>query len=258
MPGPLVQVPDSLQGRHRSQSHGVIGRLRRKLREIDYHSARRQVDRWSRASDIWLIASFPLAICVAALLAWVVQVDERRVIALGALERGVGGTLTATFVAPNEQFVPRGKFLAGLEISGRRESGGWPLTLWVYEHPPVVLISDAATTRTIDFDQDAEASIVSTGIRRLEAGLLRRITEPATTRTHYGALSGIIAVAWLALVPLGLLAIQVARLGSAWMVARSKRLEHARRKRGLCPRCGYITKGLEWVAVCPECGETLD
>jgi len=232
--------------------------MRRKLREIRRDSARREDDAWTRASDLWLLASLPLAVCITALLAWTVRSDETTKQADGTLLRTPRGDLVAAFGPTSDAIILSSRFVDALEVHERREEGGWPFVVWEHAHAPQVVVWDGAGWQPIALTGfDERTSAIRQGLSETHPTLLRRIIDPPVHRVHYAALSGIIAVSWIALMPIGVLAIIVLRFGAGVISATAGTRRRSRRARGLCPRCGYPTQGLEFASACPECGEML-
>ena len=244
--------------RRRAESAGVIGRIRRILRDIDYHSARRQRSRWSVASDLWLLASLPAAVGIAALLAGSVHFDATTTLLVGSMTRGIDGRLSAVFTKPGESASAAGTFVGGVEVRQRVESRGWPLAMWVQEHQPEVLVSDGVTTKALSLSGfDDTVSAVRVGLRLKHPSVAQQCSAPSVRQVRYGALTTIIAITWIALIPLGLIVIQLMRFGAGVINATAESRKSMRRARGLCPHCGYETRGLEFAPACPECGQLL-
>lgn len=252
-PAPPFAEPGPRRG-----SAGVIGRLRRKLRDIRRNSARREEDAWTRASDGWLLVSLPLAVCVTALLAWTVRSDETVKRAAGTVMRTPGGALVAVFGPTSDEIVLTSTFVDAIEVHERREAGGWPFRVWEHHHAPQVVQWDGTGWQPIKLAGfDETISAIRHGLSEGHPRLLQRITEEPVHRVHYVALAGITAMWWIALMPLGVLAILALRFGTGVATATAGTRRRARRERGLCPRCGYPTRGLEFASACPECGEML-
>jgi len=236
----------------------VLGPIRRILQDIDYHSARRERSVWSRANDAWLITSLPVAIGITALLAWMGGRDEMFPLAHGTLVRNFDRQLIAVFARPGEPIASSGSFVAGIEVRQRVESAGWPFVVWRKEHRPQILVSDGSESRVVvlvGFDE--EVSALRRGLWTKEPRIAERALNAATADFNYAALSGSIAVAWIAIIPLGLLGIQALSFGCSLVAATGERRRRSRRARGLCPRCGHATRGIEFAPSCPECGELL-
>lgn|GEM_PF-2028554 len=258
MHGPLLQTSGFRDSTDRPQSAGVIGRIRRALREVDQYSARREQTAWSRASDFWLLASFPAAVCLTALLAWSVQRERTVVLALGVISNTLDGRLTATFAPLGQPIGIAGTFAAGVEVNQRHETAGWPLIVWEDEHRPIVLVSDGASTRELKLEGfDETVLAIRVGLWSKMPKVAQRCADPSVQRVHYASLSGTIAVSWIVLIAGGLLAIQLVRFGAGVVTATASTRRENRRARGLCPHCGYLTKGLEFAPACPECGALL-
>ncbi|MBX3354119.1 MAG: hypothetical protein KF724_00295 [Phycisphaeraceae bacterium] len=236
----------------------MIGFLRRLRHDINYHSARRSADRWSRASDAWLFVSLPVAVIIVLVMSVVIRLDETLNLAAGVVVRNSQGVIDATITGPSQSVPLVGTFVASVEVKQRREDTGWPVTLWQRVHPPEVLISTATGFEAMDPDSaDPRARAVRAALNRSMPAVASELVSPVKDEWRFGAVIGTIAVIWLVLIPIGVVGILLARGVAALGAGVMESVRRTRRARGLCPRCGYRTRGLEFKEACPECGELL-
>lgn len=235
-----------------------MGWIRRTLRDIDYHSARRERNVWSIAGDLWFIASLPLALGVVAILAWSVRSTTVTQVGRGTLTRLPNGQFSATFYQDGVASRLVGAFVAGLEVQQEHETRGWPIRVWEQHRRPEIVVNEGVHARVLSFDDaDPLVPAVRAAFMAAQPMMAQQIDRPAPPRAFYAAIAGSAAVIWIALIPLGLLMIQLLRLSSGLTSAAARKRRDARRASGRCPRCGYETRGLEYSAACPECGELL-
>lgn len=235
-----------------------LRRVRARLREIDYHSARRTRSIWTRLSDGWLLAALPVAVVVVCVGALVLRTEARQTLATGVIEQLQGGRVVAQMVRPGASVGGSGRFLGVAELKIVHRRAGWPVPIWVEISEPTLMIDTGLGPRTMPLGAPQAEAIAVRDALGVEA-IDRRIEIPASgSGLRIGALIASIAVVWMALVPLGFAGIQ----GMRGLIALARRRRERRRRRlrakGRCVECAYDLTGAEFSAACPECGARLD
>lgn len=263
-----VMQPRPRQGRSPAAANGLAGawrviawpfeRVRRGLREIDYHSARRTVGRWSRLSDLWIVASIPAALVAVLLTGLLVNQVETRTLARGIMGQLRDGSIEATLTAPGQPIAGAGRFIAAIDLVQERRSASWPVLLWTETDPAMIVVFDGQAPRNIPIRSAApEAEIVRRSLAKGDPRLLVAASGEHSRQINLGTGFAAVAVTWVVLLPLGLGVIQLAR-GTAALVARRRERRRRRLEAQLrCVECGYDLHGAEFSARCPECGATL-
>lgn len=234
--------------------------LRRQLREIEYHSARRPSTRWSRMSDI---AFFTAPVLAVAVTVWMhhaairSDADELTILRLGTSLHGEPIALIVTESGePGWPARPFGEI--DLLVLGART--GFPF--FTRTEPGALRITFARPLPAAPPDPLADPGMRRAATSAIDlAGSMLLQTHwhgEARARTHWLAIAGNVGIWWFVLLLSMTLLIQFARFGT-WLVNESRRLRHQqRRSRGKCPSCGYDTRANVWSERCPECGAVLD
>jgi hypothetical protein len=243
----------------------MLRRIRRELALIRYYSAHRPVSPWDAAlrwAVLLALVFAPLAVFLTDRM--VARGPTTLAQVHGRLWTEADGSIWAELVAPERAFDPieapvRSDFL----LSVRALNYGLPFPSSRLERP--------ATVDFVYADRVGETSVVLAAgeprRRAIEAALrredLNRILEAFTRSEPHrailsaGWIAGVI-VWWFALALVLVAVIRLAQL--AYLIARQKRRErrHERRQSGLCHRCGYDLRGLEFSGRCPECGAIME
>lgn len=236
----------------------MIGRIRRKLREIEYHSARRPTSRWSHLNDLWLMLSLPVAIGVVCVVGLITRAPSSSTLAIGIIWRGENGALGAAAARPGKPLAQPGRFVAGFDVREDRTTAGWPITFYERTETSVIVMSDSTGAKPLTLDGETpEEVVVRRALERFDESIVEALGAPPHGHLHTGSILGAVLTTWIALLPLGLAAILAMRFTSSY-AARLRLTRRARREaRNLCPSCGYSLVGIEFQAKCPECGEIL-
>ena len=244
-------------------------RIRRKLRDIEYHSARSVRNPWRRAMGwnlgLSLLAGIACALDADRLIERSTELDCLR----GRLFVGDGGRLDGycfnpTGAAPSGwgQAKPYAEFVVTIGTS----AWGWPSAS-----------RERAVTAAIELDRfdgvtpptESDFAAVRSVLGRTTRGpwtehraivlaaydAARVDTAPPTLRVGHLLFNAL--VYW----PI-VYAVFSAAIGLTWVIVsldalRRKASRKALRSRGLCPKCRHRVDGNLWSARCPECGEPL-
>ncbi len=233
-------------------------RFRSLLREIDYHSARRTRSRWTHLSDLWILLSLPAAIAAVMLLAILVRQRDVRVLVTGTLEQEPGGALVANVVPPGRPVPTQGRFISAVEVVQERRLASWPVPLWSERDAARLRVLRGAQMVELDLrGDDDEAVLVRRAMAKHHPEILGEAADPGRGGLHLATFAAATAVTWVALMPLGLLAIQVLRAGASLASGSRERRRRRMRRSHRCPECGYDLHGSDFSARCPECGAVL-
>lgn len=244
----------------------MLRRIRRKLREIEYHSARRERTVWSRAIVVAVLLALPLACAAVFAMDRSVARDPAAATVWGHLYRDSAGTYRATIIPPefaafdwSDEPDAYASFSIQV-ISGRR---GWPF-----------ITSYSAPTPRLDMQRIGQIGIDNDVKLELDDPMHAAIHEALITdgqhhnadiwldpgegfRPHVTTWFGAIVATWLAFSLLAIVAIRV--LHFVVLIATGKRANKRNRLRreNKCLSCGYDLTGLEFNERCPECGEIV-
>lgn len=246
----------------------MLRRVRRFLRSIEYHSARRQRTVWTRLTDAALFAGPFLALAVVLVLHGVLPRDASPPPAAGMIGRSPPGAWAAWSL---DEWVDVERYMIVGEYSLRlrHEVRGWPLESGRRSSPPV--LSSRRTFPEPGGDMLGEPAIqaaVNQAIARtirpdlrpeLDPTIFVAMTERRDVSTiHLLPFMGNFVLWWCLFALLLPLVVQMLRLG-AWFVEGVRGTRQARlHSRGLCPSCGYDVRGILWSERCPECGSLLE
>ncbi|MCA9284568.1 MAG: hypothetical protein KDA22_05110 [Phycisphaerales bacterium] len=242
----------------------MIRTIRQSLRSIRYHSARRERTRWTRAMDAALVASFLLCVPAAFLSATLVRRDALQVV-FGQIVPRLDGTMNAMLLDEASPSVSWGQ--AGsieFELRLGQEDLGFPFVIredllpvavWVAPYPgaPRLQAADPAT-QAVELDAIAHA-VDRAGDPALAESFH---AKGRRSRVVWTGLVASIPAWWILLLLIAAIGIQLARLATAVATRYSTGRRWSRIRRGVCPSCGYDTRGSLFSERCPECGELLE
>jgi hypothetical protein len=243
----------------------MLRRVRHKLRMIDYYSARRPQTVWTRALDVSLFASLPLAFLAAWICNSTVIRSQIAIDLPGHFMSREGVPLVAVLMMADSTRVPYsdGKPLGNFQLTVRDEHRGWPLSTTYRRHPAridVDLLSEPRARKNAHLETgDPIRVAVESALRQdgqdeaLEAW---RQTGPMT-RHHWLPWAAAVALWWIMLAfstsVIISLAAYIARIGRSAVKTRRAQLA----AEGRCAACGYDMTGLEFNERCPECGSIV-
>lgn len=240
----------------------MIRAIRRKLRSIRYHSARRPETPWSRALDNALIWSFllclPLAWASGALftrtstLVWEGQIER--------LSNGKARVLMWDEAKPTDPWNQLN--VQPFEVRIQRGDHGFPIVISFTEQPATIWVETgigANPWKWLDPATDpSSAELILAALDRTNPDVAERLR--ATSPRHSTSWLRLLAAApiwWLLLFAAAVVVIGLLRaaltLGRAIVIGRRKE----RVDRGICPSCGYDLRASVFSERCPECGELL-
>lgn len=244
----------------------MLRRLRKSLRRIDYYSARTTRTVWMRAMTVVLMATPLVATFVCIALAYAVRRVE--VVAqvsgdLGVDRRGVLLAEPASILMRQTDLpshAPYGMFAVTLE----RVRYGWPVAASTHLVEPRVdinLYSVPGPGPDREPADSVQRALDAVGVM-LEGSSGEEVTE---YRAQMLRGSGQSALAWtsnwiaafVASYIVMALLVQTTRFFTFLIRRRNWNRTAERRAQGLCPSCGYQTRGLEFSERCPECGSLL-
>ena len=241
--------------------------IRRKLREIDYHSANRPSTIWTRATDAALV----MTLLLAPLATWICDriVSDATVVGRlsGIVGRDTDGSLRA-FIdehsGPSEAYWEHASQWGEWQINRIELQHGFPFPTATQHGRPELLLNNYTKPGGLKELPAGETRLpraaVTAALR--DAGfddVARRLSgSDGPRKTH--RVSWVIgsAVWWIILAGAGVLAVQLARVGFGIVWIRQTNRRFARRRAGHCAHCGYNLHGLEFNERCPECGHLVE
>ncbi|UCD76750.1 MAG: hypothetical protein JSV91_07445 [Phycisphaerales bacterium] len=244
----------------------LIRRFRRMLRLVHYYSADRSYTIWSQAVAIALLASLPTAMIAVIVLNATIRQIETGEHVTGRLSRDAAGGLNAQIVSDPmfSDYSGGGRMIGEFTMWVPIHRHGWPIVTSNRPQPAQLGLNlyDQANTRIgVRLGEDSaiwqaiEEALVGGGHRAmLEAYHQPR---PPGEQLWLGWTVGTLML-WAMLAVLLPLLILMTRVASLLVLERRARRVAALRAKGLCIRCGYDLRGLEFNDRCPECGVLLE
>jgi hypothetical protein len=241
--------------------------LRRRLRFIRYHSATRTVTGWTRAMEWALVLSLVLAFPAAWMMDRLISRPADELALQGRLAAREGGQVEATILDDRGSNVswrdgaPLGTFT--IDLGSRAH--GWPRITSVREQPPTIsvdLFSDAPLQGSLRQAEGEDERIMQAIHVAVERGqppevIERfRVAQTSVEWNPWSFLAGALLL-WVMLYFLAAAVIQSARFAALYARHRRQARAAEMASRGLCPSCGYETRGTEFRDRCPECGELV-
>ncbi len=241
--------------------------IRKRLRQIRYHSARQERTVWTNLMDAMLFAAPLLGIALALLCHAMVETSAPRLPIQGVVARDASGRWGAALAGRGDP-IPRSLdagavLLIEFEVVDESRLLGWPLHSAVVNPPHSLEATfadptSAASAQSGLEDPEARGAIATLLARKHpEAAEGLRRTTPEV-RTRWYALVGNAALWWFGLTLLLPTLLLLARfIAYRFELAADRRAARMRRK-GLCPSCGFDVRGSYYSERCPECGELLE
>jgi hypothetical protein len=253
----------------------LLRNVKKRLRMIEYYSASRPRNGWTRAMDASLFLTLVLAVPVT----WIcdVMASRPRLAAefSGVLSRTETGAITAdlqeiskrNISQPHALNVPIGVFR--VEVIDHHH--GWPLTTTVRRQPARVNLDlriepVPRLNAMLAMDDPIRLAIAEALTRDHQQEILRAWPAPdempagrSGIEVHRNwhwwiAASG---VWWLMLVFVSMMALQTIKFAATLLFAQRHARRAQLRAQGKCHTCGYDMTGLEFNERCPECGELV-
>ena len=243
---------------------------------IDYYSAARPRNTWTRARDASLFVTLVMALPVTWLCDVMVARPTVAAEFSGILSQNEGGVITAELQdvgnrsgthAPKPLHVPIGVFR--MELIDQRH--GWPLTTTVRRLPARVDLDlriepAPRPNASLAADDPIRAAITQSLTSSGRHEMLRAWPAPdampssragvEVRRSWLGWITSI-GVWWIVLVFLCGALIQILKFMSALVFAKRHARRASLRAQGKCHTCGYDLTGLEFNERCPECGQLV-
>jgi hypothetical protein len=240
----------------------MIARIRRKLRDIRYHSARRPRTRWTALREMVLVLSLPAAVAMLFVGESLFSRSASLHSASGAL---FGQPDPAAFAAIIDQHDDRTerwrrRWWADFTVAIREERRGWPIPSHTHRPPAQVDLNVLSEEGTRGFvvlpaaapEREAiEQALARAGPRVLHDAFNRGYVE--RVRIWHGTILAVMTW-WVVLTFTGTALVGIAQLASVRRGSRRSGIKQTRVARGLCHACGYDLRGLEFHDRCPECG----
>jgi hypothetical protein len=245
----------------------MFRRIRQQLRRIDYYSAHRTGTAWSQWMTRVLLAT-PF-VGVAACIVIAVAVRRIEVVASVSGDLGVDAKreLVALPASVLNNDAPIGLTLAPygmFEVRLERDILGWPIAAASRPRSPAIDINLYSVAGPGPDREPVES--VQRGIDAVER-LLASSTADEVIEYRGQAMRGSrwSMLAWVAnwigafVASYLVMAIIVQCIRFVVFLAKRSAAKRTmlRVSRGLCPACGYETRGLEFSDRCPECGSIL-
>lgn len=249
----------------------MLGRIRRKLRQIRYYSAPRQQSRWTRALDWSFLAALVLAIPLTWMSDRMVGRTRPVLSVSGQLvqwpDQSVQAILVSSAPPPPAwiEATPIGIFV--MEVNDVHH--GWPITTSVEREPARLDLHLRNEARPRPNAQLQARDPIRIGIaealtRDGHENLLAAwpaSDDPASAalqrRSNWFAWVLGAGVWWIMLTFGSAGAIRTARFLAALMQGTKQARQARFRSEGKCHVCGYDLTGLEFNERCPECGELV-
>ena len=248
----------------------MLRRLRHKLRMIRYYSATRRVTVWTRALDLALIGSLPLAL----LAVWTSDIAVMRkttpIDLTGLLVRADdGSTIVATMISSGGPGrAASGQPIGNFHFQIEDDLHGWPLTTSVQRRPARLdldILQEPKPRQDVRLagDDPLRQAIAQALLEQNQNQALMAMNDLGDahnqSRVHRNWLATMAAAAlwWIMLVMASSVSISILRFGA--LIARGKITARRAqlRAQGRCITCGYDLRGVEFSERCPECGELV-
>jgi len=241
--------------------------IRRRLFLIRYHSAARPVTKWTRAMEAALVGSLALALPAALLMDRLVSRPVESLQLQGRLMAGEGGLVEAMILDPRvadlrwREGAPLGTF--SIDLGSRAH--GWPrITSWRHLPPTISidLFSEPPRQGSLRVAEGEHERIIQAITAAVEGDQPRetlarfRRAEATAEWRPWSMITGALLL-WVMIYFAAALLIQLLRFATFYVQERQRARAADFISRGLCPACGYDTRGTEFHARCPECGELV-
>lgn len=235
--------------------------LLRRLKRINYYSARGVRTWWHRATDWWMMLSLPLAIALVFLADTKLQTESAEELLTLRYGRTGEGILQSWLERDPASAWAIAQPLGKATFFTTNTLRGWPLS--------TTAIAGPTTVKLLKF-HDGQYSIIATPQRNsdeLVESLLGTLENERLGGLGDAWVAGSvrhadrwlpfvaqIAIAWIALFLTGVACIHIQR----GLLALSRTSKHHRTVKrlgkGICPRCRYSLSGATFPEYCPECG----
>jgi len=241
--------------------------IRRKLREIDYHSADRPSTFWTRATDTALV----LTLLLAPLATWIgdrVVIQKQVVEQVSGVLARVGDDARRAFIhehsEPPDDFWMRASQWGEWRVERIMLERGFPFPTTTQRATPNLFLDDytkPGNLKKVPAQQHpAEHEAIMRVLRESGFENVAREFDNAGGPARSHRMSWMLGSAawWIMLAGASFLFIQMARVGFGVVWIRDANRRFARRRAGLCVNCGYNLRGLEFNERCPECGHLVE
>lgn len=247
----------------------MLRNFRHKLRMIRYYSATRKATAWTRAMDMALIVSLPLAllatwVCDVAVMRKTVPIDLH-----GQLIRADDSNIVAAvMISDGPSRASIGRPIGNFQFQVEDDLHGWPLTTSVHRRPgrlDLDILSEAKPRQDVRLSADdpLRQAIAQAILEQDEQQALIALNNldgdsgSSQVRRYWVTTLADAAMWWIMLVLASSFSISMLRFGALIAKGRSSARRAQLRAQGRCIACGYDLRGVEFSERCPECGELI-